>query len=342
LPRGDPSSWAEPTRAWGSVVADPRWLGTDRLVRVIANRVGEPVSDVASKLLEIEVRRRYLLLDRLAKTRRCTVFGAVDLLLAREVVVKILHDTDEQTTWRLIHEAQAVATFDHRHVVRVYDVGVHDEWVYAVMDRCDTHLDRWRAGRPWTEVLDRLVEAGHGLAAVHAAGLVHRDVKPDNILIKNGVAKLADFGLATPPGWTGRIAGTPGYIAPEAADGYSGPAGDVFAFGCTAWRCLVGSPPFGEPPPNAGTSAATLVLVARARQRRPEVVGAPATAVPPVVLAALGQALGAEPSRRPTLDELLEQLAALRSAGALRRQWWALRQSAHRTRSASRKDEVSR
>jgi serine/threonine protein kinase len=298
--------------------------------------MGESISDVATKLLAMKSQCRYLLLGEIAKTRRCTVFGAVDQLLAREVALKVQHDTDERARWRQLHEVQAMAACDHPHVLRVHDVGEHEGWLYAAVDRCDTHLDRWRAGKPWAEVIDRLVEAGRGLASVHAAGLVHRDVKPDNILIKDGVAKLADFGLATPPGWTGRIAGTPGYIAPEVADGYSGPAGDVFAFGCTAWRCLVGSSPFGEPPPNAGTSAATLVLVARARQRRPAVVGEPATAVPPAVRAAVRHALEPEPSRRPTLDELLEQLTTLRSAGPLRWRWWALRLGAHRARTTSR------
>ena len=321
-------------------MSDPRCLGTDRLLELVARRVGEAVPDVATRLLATRPHCRYLLLGKIARTRRCVVFGAVDQLLAREVALKVQHDSDDPTRWRQVHEVQAMAAVDHPHVVRVYDVGEHEGWLYTAMDWCDANLHTWHAGRPWAEILDRLVEAGRGLAAVHAAGLVHRDVKPDNILLKDGAAKLADFGLATPPGCTARIAGTPGYIAPEVADGHSSPAGDVFAFACTAWRCLVGAPPFGEPPPSAGTSAATLVLVARACQRGPQVVGRPATAVPPAVLEKLHHALDPDPTRRPTLDELLEQLVALRSAGVLRQRWMALRGEARRLRRPSRPDEV--
>jgi serine/threonine protein kinase len=115
-------------------------------------------------------------------------------------------------------------------------------------------------------VLDRLLELGRGLACVHAAGLVHADIKPANVLIKDGIAKLGDFGLVTTPGWSARVSGTPGYIAPEVADGERGFAGDVFAFACCAWACLFGSPPFGEAPAGADISVATLVLIERARE----------------------------------------------------------------------------
>jgi serine/threonine protein kinase len=266
--------------------------------------------------------QRYLLLGTIARTRCCTVFAAVDQLLARDVALKVLHDGEDASAWRLIAEVQAMTRFDHPNVVRVHELGDHAGWLYAAMELCDTNLERWCAGVAWTDVVDRLLEAGRGLALVHAAGLVHADVKPENILVKGGVAKLGDFGLVTTPGWSGRVGGTPGYIAPEVADGKQGTAGDVFAFGCTAWVCLTGRQPFGEPPATADSSAAALVLVERAREGE---IDESVTGVPSVVLAVLRRALHADAERRPTLDEVLVQLAALRSSGTLARWWWSQR-----------------
>jgi serine/threonine protein kinase len=206
----------------------------------------------------------------------------------------------------------------------VHDVGDHDGWLYSVMELCDCDLDAWSDGRAWTEVLDRILEVGRGLLAVHAAGLVHCDVKPANVLVKDGVAKLGDFGLVSTPGWSGRVVGTPGFIAPEVADGRQGYEGDAFAFACCAWTCLFGCPPFGEPPPGADASAATMVLVERAREGQFADHGQAASGVPSAVAATLQRALRPNPAERPTLDQLLAQLAALRSPRVLGR-WWRRR-----------------
>ncbi|WP_258182937.1 serine/threonine-protein kinase [Enhygromyxa salina] len=269
--------------------------------------------------------RRYLLLDTIARTRRSTVFHAIDQLLAREVALKVQHDSDDETVWRVIAEAQAMARFDDPNIVRVHDFGRHEGWLYLVMELCDENVETWRRGRPWADVLDQLVEAGRGLAAVHAAGLVHADVKPENIFVKDGAAKIGDFGLVTSPGWSTRISGTLGYIAPEVADGRQSAASDVFAFACTVWACLVGRPPFGEPPPGADTSAGALVLVERARAGAFGELDRAAAPPPRAIIAALRRALQPDPERRPALDGLLAQLEALRSAGALGRWVWTLR-----------------
>ena len=301
-------------QTWGPIVEDARRLCSLRVVELVAARVGADVADVADKLLSMRSQHRYLLMGSVARTPRCTVFAAIDLLLAREVALKVHHEGDDQTTRRLLAEVQAMSRFDHANVVRVHEVGDHDGWLYSVMELCDADLGSWRRDRAWTLVLDRLLELGRGLSCVHAAGLVHSDVKPANVLIKDGVAKLGDFGLVTRPGWSARVSGTPGYIAPELADGRQGFAGDVFAFACCAWACLFGCPPFGEPPAGADSSAATLVLVERARAGKFGQRGGDGSGVPSGVSAALRRALRSDPAKRPTLDELLTQLAALRHA----------------------------
>jgi serine/threonine protein kinase len=280
------------------------------VLEVIAGRVGASIAEIADNLLgdKAGAHDRYLLLGTVARTGRCTVFAAVDQLLAREVALKVHHDSDDETTWRLLAEVQAMAQFDHANVVRVHDVGDHDGWLYSVMELCDSDLAAWCSDKDWRAALDRVLEVGRGLASVHAAGLVHGDVKPANVLVKDGVAKLGDFGLVTTPGWSGRVVGTPGYIAPEVAEGKQGHEGDVFAFAYCAWVCLFGSAPFGEPPAGADASAATMVLVERARagafcgdRRGP-------SRVPSAVTAALRSALQPDPARRPTLDDLLSRL----------------------------------
>ncbi|PRP97297.1 Serine/threonine-protein kinase PK-1 [Enhygromyxa salina] len=167
------------------------------------------------------------------------------------------HDRDDDTTWRLLAEVQAMTRCIHPNIVHVHDVGDHDGWLYSAMELCDADLEMWSRDQPWTAVLDRVLELGLGLSRVHAAGLVHADVKPANVLVKDGAAKLGDFGLVTSPGVTARVVGTPGYIAPEVADGRQGPAGDVFAFACCSWACLFGRPPFGDPPAGADATSTT-------------------------------------------------------------------------------------
>jgi serine/threonine protein kinase len=313
---------ASPPMSWGPPIMDVRRLWSHRFMEVVAGRVGASISDVANKLLTSSAHDRYLLLGTVASTGRSTVFAAVDQLLAREVALKVLHDTEDETTWRLLAEVQAMTQREHANIVRVYDVGDHAGWLYSVMELCDSEIDAWSRGKPWADVLARIVEAGRGLASVHASGLVHGDVKPANVLVKDGVAKLGDFGLVTTPGWSGRIAGTPGYIAPEVADGRQGREGDVFAFACSAWACLFGRPPFGEPPAGADASAATMVLVERARAGEFCEGGRDTRGIPSAVSAGLRSAMRSDPATRPTLDELLTELEALRSGVVGRRRWW--------------------
>ena len=159
---------ASSLETWGPVVEDHRRLWSHRVVELIASHVGVSKADVADKVLGAKSRRRYLLLGTRARTRRCTVFAAVDHLLAREVALKVHHEIDDETTWRLVAEVQAMAQLDHTNVVRVHELGDHDGWPYSVMELCDGDLEGWHRAKHWTDVLDRIDEAGRGLAAVHA------------------------------------------------------------------------------------------------------------------------------------------------------------------------------
>lgn len=297
---------------WGPRVEDARWLWSDRVLDLITARVGETRGEVAEGLLSMKSQQRYLLLEQRCQTRRVAVFAAVDQLLAREVALKVLReDSDEQQCWQLLAEMQAMTRFDHPNLVRALDFGVHDGWPYFVMELCDGDLEWWGEGKSWRELLARLIEAGRGLEIIHRAGLVHGDIKPENIMVLNGKAKLGDLGLAGPPGLSTRIRGTVGYLAPEVAEGSRHFASDVFSFACTVWGTLFEQLPFDGQAPAADTSAAAFVQIERARGQRLDLRAARASGLPSSLVAALRPALAAEPGDRPSLAELLAELEAV-------------------------------
>ena len=200
------------------------------------------------------------------------VLLANDPLLGRHVALKVLRRGDdgegtEGARRRLLREAQGVAKLVHENVIVVHDVGTHDGQVYLAMEYvAGGTLRSWQAKRTWREVLATYVRAGRGLAAAHAAGLVHRDFKPDNVLVgDDGRVRVTDFGLvaaigeapgvAAPSGGelgvamtrTGTIMGTPRYMAPEqhAATGVDARA-DQFAFCAALYEALYDAPPFPD------------------------------------------------------------------------------------------------
>jgi len=219
---------------------------------------------------------RYVIERRLGAGAMGVVYAARDPQLDRQVAIKLLRgrDDDEGLRARLLREAQALARVDHANVVAVHDVGPYDGQVFVAMElvRGDT-LRAWLAKpRAWRDVLAVVVAAGRGLAAAHAAGLVHRDFKPDNVLVgDDGVARVTDFGLARATGLpadddgragsdpaattgtpldstltaTGSLLGTPVYAAPEQLAGdRAGPLADQFSFCVTAYEACYGHRPF--------------------------------------------------------------------------------------------------
>ena len=178
---------------------------------------------------------RYALLQRIGRGGLGEVWAAHDPELDRKVAVKLLRPELEDNRW-LVEEAQTMARITHGNVLAVYDAGRAGDRMFVAMEYvAGGTLRRWReaAPRAWRESLALMLGAGRGLAAAHAAGLVHRDFKPDNVLLgDDGRVVVSDF---APPG-----VGTPAYLAPELKAGKPATAAsDQYAF-CVVARDLLG------------------------------------------------------------------------------------------------------
>ena len=216
---------------------------------------------------------RYTIVDQIGSGGMGEVYLAHDGQLDRKVALKLLRpdaiDTDAQSHQaRLSREAQAMAKLSHPNVVAVYDIGASSERVFIAMEYVEGRtLRRWlsEAPRSWREATRVLMEAGRGLAAAHSAQLLHRDFKPENVLVgKDGRVRVLDFGLAceqftepvAPPGdelnthrsgstERNAIVGTPGYMAPEQLLGQEIDArADQYSFCVALYEALYGERPF--------------------------------------------------------------------------------------------------
>ncbi len=223
---------------------------------------------------------RYTILKRLGAGAMGVVYAAFDPQLDLKVALKILKDSlsGSQEKGRLLKEAQALAKLSHPNVVQVFEAGEHEGQVYIAMEFVEgTTLREWSPDAPRGEVFEVFIEAARGLSAAHGKGLVHRDFKPDNVMVsEDGRARVLDFGLArgmeavgdpTQEGrgvsaarsvggvhggepsrsavLTGSAAGTPAYMAPEQFQLKPlTEATDQFAFCVTMWERLVGERPF--------------------------------------------------------------------------------------------------
>lgn len=203
---------------------------------------------------------RYQLLERLAGGGMGEVWRAEDQRLSRRVAVKVLrpeYSDNEEFRERLRIEGRIAASVSHPGLARVYDYGIGDDvsGPYLVMEFVDGRtlsaiLVSEHTMAP-VRVLGILAQAAAGLCCAHRAGLVHRDVKPGNLLIRDdGTVKITDFGIARAAGdapltRTGMIIGTPRYLSPEQASGrIATPASDLYSLGLIAYECLTGRPPF--------------------------------------------------------------------------------------------------
>jgi hypothetical protein len=295
-----------------------------------------PTEPMAAPLMPGAHVGRYRILGPLGRGGMASVFRAHDPELAREVAVKMVATgtaPGSRADERLQREAQALAQLAHPNVVRVFDVGSHGAAVFVAMELLGgPTLQAWQqAERPSSQrVLAVLVDVGRGLAAAHRAGLVHRDVKPSNVIVVDGdQPRLIDFGLARiaiqPPGAIDdgggsdlaataltaalteahSIVGTPAYMAPEQHRGGAvTAAADQFSFCVVAYEMLYGERPF------AGETRGALRAAVLAGALRP----------PPVrhaagrrVARALVRGLALDPAARfPAMDALLAELAPRR------------------------------
>jgi serine/threonine protein kinase len=206
---------------------------------------------------------RYRLQERIAEGGMGEVWRAFDQVLQRPVAIKVMrsgYGGHAETLARFRAEARHAAALSHPGIAQVYDYGDGGpgEPPFLVMELIDgPALTQLLARGPLEPVLvlDIIAQAAAGLAAAHAAGLVHRDIKPGNLLIgPGGVLKITDFGIAYATGAapltrTGMLMGTPAYIAPERVAGLPAtPASDLYALGIVGYECLTGTVPFTGTP----------------------------------------------------------------------------------------------
>ncbi|HEU5034697.1 MAG TPA: protein kinase [Mycobacteriales bacterium] len=244
---------------------------------------------------------RYTLVERIAVGGMGEVWRARDDVLGRAVAVKVLKEeyaADPTFLQRFRDEARHTAALSHPGIANVFDYGEIDGTAFLVMELVDgaplSALLAQQRPLPVGRALDIVGQAALALQAAHDAGVIHRDVKPGNLLIRpDGVVKVTDFGIAratdaAPVTQTGLIVGTAAYVSPEQAGGRPvTPASDVYSLGVVAYECLAGERPFG------GDSA---VGVATAHLHSPP-PPLPA-AVPPLVADFVLRALAKDPARR--------------------------------------------
>jgi serine/threonine protein kinase len=230
-------------------------------------RLGEVVEP--RRLETGQILGRYRVDDAIGRGAMGTVYRATDTTLGRNVALKLLEPEhgfiSGEARARFAREARAAAALTHENVVVLYEYGEHEGLPFLAMELVVGTMMRNLVGDSGVSVPMRvrwLVEVARGLAAVHEQGLVHRDVKPENVLVsRDGVAKLADFGIVklgrpegTPQSFrtrTGQLVGTPDYMSPEQwATADVDARSDQYAWGLVAYELLTGRAlPLGRPPP---------------------------------------------------------------------------------------------
>ena len=249
-----------------------------------------------------------------------TVYRARDRMLERRVALKILHEhfaRDEDAVERFQREARAVAQLTHPNVVTVIDRGEQDGRPYIVFEYVEgetlKHLIQREGPLPVDEALALGLEIARGLEAAHARGVVHRDVKPQNVLLaEDGRARVTDFGIARASDTegltlTGTILGTSDYISPEQARGeHTGEAADIYSLGVVLYELLTGDVPY------RGETAVAVAMrhvrdpVPSVRTERPD--------VPARVDALVQRALAKEPADRfASMTAVVAELEACRA-----------------------------
>src|SRR5260370_11470466 len=198
---------------------------------------------------------RYELRRRIAQGGMAEVYLGYDRRVRRQVAVKVLYGRDEPFVRRFEREALSVGALSHNHILPLYDFGEQSPWYYLVMPYVDgcTLRDYLFRHKQLTleEAASFLSQIASALQYAHDHGVVHRDVKPSNILLRqDGYAYLVDFGLAKAMQGAealtsaGAMVGTPEYMAPEQSNGYSDYRSDIYSLGVILYQMLTGRVPF--------------------------------------------------------------------------------------------------
>ena len=269
---------------------------------------------------------KYEILRLLGKGSMGEVYLGVDPTLGREVAIKTIlagpvTDAEGDGTARFAREARAMAALNHPNIVTIYDFGTEEGSHYLAMEYLEgndlaTLIDRGKLTK--TQLLEILAQATEGLGYAHQCGIVHRDVKPGNILVtfrgKRAMAKLMDFGVASVDRSSlteqGVWMGTVSYMAPEYLDtGKATATSDLFAIGVIIYEILTGG---RKPFTGEGTTA---ILNAILRKPVDIIPDAELRGVPPAVLAVMSKALAKDPAERyGSAEELAEALRAALAA----------------------------
>jgi serine/threonine-protein kinase len=256
----------------------------------------------------------YVIEARLGHGATGIVFRAVREGDGESVALKVLRrplSADEQFVRRFLREAAVARAVSHSHLVPIVDAGEVEGRHYLASKYVEGGSLRERldeAGMlPLDEVARLAAGIGAALDALHEAELVHRDVKPSNVMLTvDGRALLADFGLAKGPAHSvvtrpGELMGTPAYMAPELISGEEAtPSTDLYALGCVLYECVTGAPPFSSP-------SLVEMIAARLVQEPPDPSDTRA-GLRPSLGSALGRALALDPSRRPPTGVALAHL----------------------------------
>jgi eukaryotic-like serine/threonine-protein kinase len=263
----------------------------------------------------LRLAERYVLETPIGSGGMSTVWRALDEVLGRQVAVKTLDGplaADAELREAIRREARAAARITHPHVAQVYDFREAPQrggTPYLVMELLHGQnlADRLRTGPvPWSEAVRVCASVAEALAAAHRLDVVHRDIKPDNVMLTPTGAKVVDFGIAavaagpSTDGGSPR-GGTPAYVAPEILTGAAGtPESDVYSLGAVLYEALTGSPP---------VEARTLVEAAAVHERGepPEPISVPS--LPAEVRDLCIRCLSPSPASRPTSDEAAEVLS---------------------------------
>jgi tRNA A-37 threonylcarbamoyl transferase component Bud32/tetratricopeptide (TPR) repeat protein/TolB-like protein len=268
------------------------------------------VSDQASQLdrLKAAVADRYRIERELGRGGMATVYLAQDLKLDRQVAVKVLRPELAAAigSERFLREIKLTARLEHPHILTLHDSGEADGFLYYVMPYVEGESLRGRLSRekqlPLDDALQIARECADALSYAHDHGVIHRDVKPENIMLESGHAVVTDFGIAraiSDAGGdrlteTGIAVGTPAYMSPEQAAGSTevDQRSDEYALACVVYEMLAGEPPFTGPTTEAVLRKQMTAALPDIQADRP--------GLPPPVVAALSRALAKTPADRFT------------------------------------------